>query len=448
LARLFLSHCGARLSIQTVILLLLLFVTSAEAQRDANADLILAPAGSVEDDVTRAGLEDAVRRFADRFYTSVTQTTNAIRNAEDQDAATRLLMHQWKTVSAQTIVELAIGQDPATSLLDMMVLTRLSRLMIDGYWTPNALTLEEGQELSDTYAALEVDIWDIGAELLSPDQVATLRELIDAWYRDNPNQTYPWYIRLDEFSDQRALALRTLSRGNSLFGIREARESVEEVQAFGERAMYYLQRAPALLSYELESSVYEILAAEEVASLIENADQFSASLEEMVEVIANIPSRQLAAIDQLMGQLSIERQALMADLRNTSPEAEGALEEARRSLEAFERILAAFDIRADKPRDPDRRPFDIREYQALVEEAGVVTSAVADLLTALEATLASPALSARMSETDALVGRLAVVQERLIDRLFLWSGVLVLFFFTCFLGFRLIWARLSRADFT
>lgn len=420
----------------------ILIVTPAGAQRNTDP-VVVGPIGEAitADGMTRVGLEDSVRRFADRFYTSVTQATNQIRNEPNQSPQIRLLMHQWKTVSAQTIVELAIGQDPVTSLLDMMVLTTLSRLMIDGYWAATFQTPDEAKLLSDTYSLLEADVWSIGADLLTPDQISTLRDLVGDWYRDNPDQIYPWYIRLDEFSDQRAAALQNLDRSGGLLGIREARESIEEVQAFGERVLFYMQRAPALMSYELEASVYEILAADEVSSLIANADQFSSSVEEMVEVVAGIPSERLEAIDQLMEQLSGERQALMADLRNTSPEAEGALEEIRLALEAFERILQTLGVNNEPPPDPDAKPFDITEYQTLAIEAGAAAQELTQLLETFDTILRSPAWERGNSQAKALIDRVAEVEERLIGRLYLFGVLLIVTFFICLIASRLLMVR-------
>ena len=48
-------------------------------------------------------------------------------------------MHDWKTVSYAAIVNVAIGQNAVTNLLDMMTLTRLSRLVVESYWIPEVL---------------------------------------------------------------------------------------------------------------------------------------------------------------------------------------------------------------------------------------------------------------------------------------------------------------------
>jgi len=82
--------------------------TTAVAQRDADA-VVVAP---VDDDADNSGmteteLEDQLRRYADRFYTRVVLATNTVAN-DASTSAEELLMHQWKSVSVMTIVELAI----------------------------------------------------------------------------------------------------------------------------------------------------------------------------------------------------------------------------------------------------------------------------------------------------------------------------------------------------
>ena len=185
--------------------------------------------------------------------------------------------------------------------------------------------LAAGAALVEDYRLLEEDIWRIADQVLTPDQQETLRSLIVEWHEENPDQILPWYVRLDEFSGQRAADLQDLGRSGGLLGIRAARESIDEIQAFGERIIFYLQRAPLLTSFALEESIARILRGEEVTSLIDDTERFTTAAEELVAVVAQLPYDQFAAIDQFMLRLTDQRVALLEDLEGSGPQAEAVL---------------------------------------------------------------------------------------------------------------------------
>ena len=108
-------------------------VSACAANGQQPEQVVIAPIGSggtVSSGMTREELEDHVRRFADRYYTRIALVTRLIRNETDSDELKRL-MHDWKMVSHAAIVEVAIGPNAVTNLLDMMTLTRLSRLVVE-----------------------------------------------------------------------------------------------------------------------------------------------------------------------------------------------------------------------------------------------------------------------------------------------------------------------------
>ena len=254
----------------TAWLVLLTTCLSACASNSQQAEqVVFAPIGgdstSVSTGMTREELEDHVRRFADRYITRIAIATNEFRDATESDEQKRL-MHDWKTISDISIVGIAIGQNAVTNLLDMMVLTRLSRLVVDSHWIPEVLGPELGAKFREPFVALEDDIWTVADDVLTEQHQANLRILVDEWHAENPDQIYPWYVRLSDFSGQRAASLAAVQQsGGLLKEVARAREAAEEIQAFGERMLFYMQRAPTLTAHQFESSVGSILGGPEIS---------------------------------------------------------------------------------------------------------------------------------------------------------------------------------------
>ena len=357
--------------------------------------------------MTRAELEDHVRRFADRYFTRIAIATNELaRNATSDEHAK--LMHDWKTVSQTAIVDVAIGPNAVTNLLDMMALTRLSRLVVEDYWVPEVFGEELGNEFYRAFVDLENDIWTVADNVLTQQQQDDLGLLVDDWHAENPDQYYPWYIRLSNFSGQRAASLAAVQRsGGMLKEVARAREAAEEIQAFGERVLFYLQRAPMITSNEFESGIGDVLNRPQVARLLNDTERFVESVDRLVQMIDDLPEERLAIVDQFMDRLADERLAMFRDVSDVEPGLRQVLTDLQPALDSLERI-----IELSKVKDPDSRPFDVNEYKALVAESAVTAAELRLLVQSATALLAG------VSDARPLVDAIVEAEKTVGDRVF------------------------------
>jgi hypothetical protein len=410
-------------------------ISACAANGEQPEQVVIAPLSSgdtVSPGMTRAELEDHVRRFADRYLTRISLATNSVRDKTDSDELRRL-MHDWKTVSLNSIVQVAIGQNAVTNLLDMMTLTRLSRLVVESYWIPEHLGEEFGADFLTTFVDLEADIWSVADDVLTPQQKNELRLLVDDWHAENPEQYYPWYVRLSDFSGQRAASLAAVQHsGGLLKEVARAREAAEEIQAFGERVLFYLQRAPMLTSNEFESSVGTVLSGPEISSLINDTDRFVTTLERLVEIVAALPENRIHAVDQFMDRVGEERNELLRDLSTAEPGLRAVLADLQPVLESLERTVVAA-----KTKNPDAKPFDVNEYRALVSESAVTAAELRLLVQSV-----SNLLSNDLSDASPLVAALVEAERTIVDRLFFQMVALIIIFFLALLGYRFIAGRL------
>ena len=418
------------------IILVIASISACAANGQQPEQVVVGPLGAsdtvTDTGMTREELEDHVRRFADRYLTRIALATNAVRDRPATSAEHKRLMHDWKTVSHTAIVDIAIGPNAVTNLLDMMVLTRLSRLVVESYWVPEVLGEESGREFTVTFYDLEQDIWTVADDVLTTQQQDELIYLVDNWHGENPEQIYPWYVRLSNFSGQRAASLAAVQQsGGMLKEVARAREAAEEIQAFGERVLFYLQRAPMLTSNEFESGVSSVLSGPEFSRLLDDSDRFVTSIERLVEAIVLLPEGRIAAVDQLMDRLAEERQALLQDLSATEPGLRDLLAELRPVLESIERTVTLA-----KTSDPQSKPFDINEYRALVAESATAAAELRLLVQSVRELLAGA------SDATPLVDALVEAETAVGDRVFLQLIALIFIFFIALLGYRFAAGRL------
>jgi hypothetical protein len=410
-------------------------ISACAASPPPAEQVVVAPLGSSGDatasEMTREELEDHVRRFADRYITRLSLAANTVRDKTD-DPALLVLAQKWKAVSYTTIVDIAIGQNAVTNLLDMMTLTRLSRLMFESYWMPEVFGPEYGASFLQSYVDLEDDIWTVADDVLTAQQQAELRTLIDDWHAENPEQIYPWYVKMSDFSGQRAASLAAVQQsGGMLQEVARAREAAEEIQAFGERVLFYLQRAPMITSAEFGVGASAVLGGPEISGAMDDMDRFVTAVERLVAVIDRLPDDRLAAVDQLMDRVSEERQALLRDVGSSEPNISNLLVELLPVLESLERTVVAAKIK-----NPDSRPFDVNEYTALVGESATTALELRRLVDSIDALLQDP------TQVSPLVESLVEAEQAIVDRAFMQAIALIFIFFAALLGYRLIAGRL------
>jgi hypothetical protein len=413
--------------------------TSGAAAADDSATITIsrapaddaAPAG-----ITRAELDDRLRRFADQYITRTSIAVDTMRGMEISDAA-RAMLQAWFTVSYATAVDLAIGPDSVTNLLDYLVLTRLGRLVVEDHWIPEVFGEVTGEPLRSAALALEREAWSLADEVLTPQQQAQLASLIDDWHREHPDQVYAWGIRMDEFSGQRAANVnRVKATGGLLREVRSTRETAEEIQAFGERVLYYMQRAPAITGNTVETSTLQLLSSPPVLDLMDKLERFVTTLEEVGETVEGLPASRLAAVDQVLQGVDKQREALMSEVGAATPEATAALVELRRSLEAVERMLPVLGPLLDTAGESE--PLDMAEVRSLAQDAAGVASEFKSLADSLHAIITD------LPQATAVLEELSAAQRSITNYAVGALLVLIAAFFVMLLAYRLVAARLLR----
>jgi hypothetical protein len=303
--------------------------------------------------------------------------------------------------------------------------------MVENHWVPNALGSELGEGFLQTFIDLEDDIWMVADDVLTKSQQGELRNLINDWYEENSEQVYPWYVRLSDFSGQRAASLAAVQQtGGMLKEVARAREAAEEIQAFGERVLFYLQRAPMITSAEFQASANDVLGGPHVSRAINDMDRFVTAVERLVQSVEDLPGSRLAAIDQVMDRFGEERAALVQDLVSSESDLIRLLAELQPVLDSLERLTASDE------QNPDSKPFDINEYRALVGDSATTATELRRLVETVDRLMQNSA------EVSTLVDAIVEAEHAMVDRAFMQAIALIFIFFLALLGYRFLARRL------
>ncbi len=446
-------------------------------------------------------IQAAVMSFADTYSSLISQGFDDLQLADDT-LSTRRFAVRGKIEFVGNAFEVAASQNPLTALLDMTVMVTLQRMVWEEHWRPNQFPDDNGESLSARLAAAERDIWELVATVLTQEEQDTLRLLIQDMRERFSDQVYVSSLRASEFAkSRRAQALRSSGGGSlfALFGLdpvaslHPTTQQIAASRLLGERAFFYATRAPTLMNWQLEDVLLDTVAEPEIQRVIQSSQDASEAAGRAVAVAEDLAERltpeREAAIEQLSRNLSTERDATInqlseeltaereaaieqffdllaqeraaiiqtiedenARINETMSQLRGIVDSSRELSDSVGAALTEAGRITDEQRrnaNPDARPFDVTEYEALVDS---LTEGVRELQVALESTdqilstLASDEKSAMLRTVvdEGTTGANQVI-DRAFWRLLILIGALLAGLLITQIIVRLVGARVSPA---
>jgi hypothetical protein len=329
-------------------------------------------------------LQLSVMRFADEYAARVSEQVGIFQQL-NSSSGDRLEAQSWLVSQATSAFTIAAGPNSELNAVDMLVFATLSRMVIEDRWV-GELYGSRAEGLLATHKALESRAWSFAPELLSPAQIVELRSGIEAWHRENPLGRAVPFIHLEDFAfATNASTTGTASAGSifSFLGIDPlsnldpAVREIAQTRQLAERAVYYAQRAPKLISMEAQRLTFAVAMTPESVSLLENADRLGGAAQAASDLAADLPrllaDERYAALEQLTGildQRQGELQALLVELRAALETGGTTSDSVRATITTLDTLLARFDRPASSAARPGARPFDVTEYTEALRMLG------------------------------------------------------------------------------
>jgi hypothetical protein len=329
-------------------------------------------------------LQLAVMRFADEYTAWVTERVDVFQRSTE-DPGERLAAQSWLVSQATSAFTIAAGPNPELNAIDMVVFATLSRMVIEDRWV-GELYGPRAEGLLVAHRALEERIWNYAPLLLSEAQLIELRSGIEAWHRRNPVVRAVPFIHLEEFAFATGATPAGAASSGSIFSflgldplsnLDPAVRELTQTRQLAERAVYYGQRAPKLISMEAQRLAFELAMTPESVGLLQNVDRIGGAAQATGNLAADLPrlfaEERSAAIEQLTGILDArqgELQALAAELRSTLEAGGTTSDSVRETIAALDVLLARFDRPASATARTDSRPFDVTEYTEALRMLG------------------------------------------------------------------------------
>lgn len=371
-----------------------------------------------------------VMRFADEYSGRIAEPIQRFvtSGVSPED---RLRAQNWRLGQATSAYTIASGPSPVVNALDMIVLTTLSRMVIEDFWV-NELYGTKAIALLDVHRSLEQEAWKVTEGTLNEEQRAQLHAMIDKWRAEHPRVRAVAHVHFADFAKTVGRSVQDPAHsGGGLFAffgldplsnLDPAVREIEQTRQLAERTIYYVQRAPNLLDMQIERLAYQLAVMPEVKDALLDVNRVSLAAAAAGDLARDLPAsfarERHATITDLTSALDSEQaelRRLMSDLRDTLAAGSSTSDSVTATIRTLDSLVARFTPQRHPSSQPSApsRPFDITEYAATARE---VASAAQDLRSLIAQVDASSA------GVEQLTAGASQNLQALVDHAF-WRGV-------------------------
>ena len=313
-----------------------------------------AEGGSAGHTITVDELDQITKSFADRYVLLLANACDEIkREASTPDQ--RRNAHRVKLEGATAAYDVATGPDPVKQLVDLAVIVELQKVVwVDEGQAARFFGAKLGEGLSAAIVTADVEIWELCARAMRPEQIRVLKQAIQAWRRANPGLEWITSIRFDVVAGGEGTPLVDGILGRLSAASGAITDSVGQARLLGQRAFYYLKRLPVLLDWQAEAALENVLAVPEAAGLLQ---RIALVLDAAAAVMAQLDA--LAAPSDRDDGGGVEPK--LSEIHRLMAEGRDLADAASETAAAFGELLK------DRPEDQPGNagtPFDIDAYTA------------------------------------------------------------------------------------
>jgi hypothetical protein len=346
-------------------------------------------------------LQFRIMRFADEYVGGISEPLQRFQASTD-NAEDRLMAQNWKLTESTAAYTIASGPSAVVNALDMVVLTTLSRMVVDDAWVSERFG-ERATPLRDAHRRLEEQARTLAQDFVTADQFAQLQRVIDEWRRQNPHIRAVAYVHFRDFAnsighpgsgeDISLGSLFSLLGIDPLSGLDPAVREIAQSRELAERTIYYAQRLPNLLDMQVERMTDQFAVTPETLRLLANIDRTARAAEDTGRLASELPAvlarEREAAIRQFMAAIDTESahtRALITELRGTLEAGTATSNSLTTAIRAFDQLMAGFQKPAPTagPSATPGRPFNITEYTAAAAEITRAADELKQLIAGIE----------------------------------------------------------------
>jgi hypothetical protein len=221
--------------------------------------------------------------FADRYVTSMADVyEQAALSAPTAEG--RIMAQRAKLYAAQGAMGNAVDPNPIAGMIDMALMVTIRTDLSAQPWNREMFGLESADAISAMHREYEAEIWPIVADYLTPAQIAELQDLAKKWIVEHPGQHLVTSARLADFAPPKGennnengggvtnVSVFSVVRIDPFEGLQPAVQQFKQSRLLAERAFFYFQHTPLLVSWQSDLLFSHLLDSPQIKHLLDESN--------------------------------------------------------------------------------------------------------------------------------------------------------------------------------
>ena len=256
--------------------------------------------------ITRAQLEELSNAFADRYFTLMLAASERVMRGNNDMQQCRI-MNGLRLLGVSSMYDIATSPDTLGQLVDQMVVVTLQNYFWVDSGRSQVIWGARAQPLVENLRKAREDVWSMGSKVFTDEQLEQIDLMISSWWSQRGGTEFVAYVRFSEVASSKGQALiETVRDGNGLLEpIERATEQAQEAQLALERSFFWAKRVPLFANWQIQAVMYDMLALQDTARLIEAVETISRTAATMPDRV-NLVSDRVASVERTATDL-VER---------------------------------------------------------------------------------------------------------------------------------------------
>jgi hypothetical protein len=352
-------------------------------------------------------LDQSTYGFADRLVTLLSEACDRASEGHGSDEARRTAL-RIKLFYSSSAYSIATGPNPLGKLMDFLTIVTLGYLKWVEQGEAKTVFEDQASFMEHAFRTAHDDIWKLAAKYIAEDAQKEVRDLINRWYKENPEVTLTAFVRFDDFATSRVAKGGGDSAAHGLFSqLAAANENIESSRLLAERAFFYVKRAPRLLQWQAERTLEALLDHPDVRRAMDDAHETSGTIRQIGAEIQRLDERnamvsnRLFQVQGILDRADEVSRTVQSSMRD-SEKAFVAIRDAGASLTETLGVAGRLytQVNSNSVRTVAREPFDIKQYAAAATELANATRAMDALMQHTEGMVGSDLWSQRVNELN------------------------------------------------
>ena len=247
--------------------------------------------------ITRAQLEELSNAFADRYFTLMLAASERVMRGNPDMQQCRI-MNGLRLLGVSSMYDISTSPDTLGQLVDQMVVVTLQNYFWVDSGRSQVIWGARAQPLVENLRKAREDVWSMGSKVFTDEQLEQIDLMISSWWSQRGGTEFVAYVRFSEVASSKGQALiETVRDGNGLLEpIERATEQALEAQLALERSFFWAKRVPLFANWQVQALMYDMLALQDTARLIEAVETISKTAATMPDRV-NLVTERVASVE-------------------------------------------------------------------------------------------------------------------------------------------------------